>query len=213
MKFNKKIILASKSPRRLEILKLAGIEPEVYIADADEGSVEFSAGEPGKYVRDIAKLKNDAAFAALSADTSATDTSAAEITAEELAESVIVSADTVVYSIDGDATLGKPRDFDDACRMLRSLSGKVHRVVSGVMIRDCGTGRISSFEESTDVTFRALTDDEIEDYVREARPYDKAGAYGIQEGACVFVSRIEGDYYNVVGLPICRLAAELDKLT
>ena len=203
MKFNKKIILASKSPRRLEIMGLAGIEPEVYIADADESSVSFSAGNPEKYVCGIAKLKNDAAYESLKRERSA----------EELAESVIVSADTVVYSIDADLPLGKPRDFDDACRMLRALSGRTHRVVSGVMIRDGGTGVIRTFAETTDVTFRELTDSEIEDYVREAKPYDKAGAYGIQEGACVFVSRIEGDYYNVVGLPICRLTTELDKLT
>lgn len=193
-----RIILASKSPRRLEILRLAGFDPAVLPADADETSIAFEAGSPEKYVRDIAALKLNASLGMIGRRN--IDASGA----------IVIAADTVVYLPDLGTPIGKPRDFDDACRMLRALSGKTHRVVSGVALSSPFSGRSASFEESTDVTFRQLSSAEIEDYVRSSSPYDKAGAYGIQEAACSFVSRIVGDYYNVVGLPICRVVVEID---
>jgi len=186
----KKIILASKSPRRLEILRLAGIEPVILVPEADESKIIFESGNPQKYVGGIAMMKNDAALPLAKK--------------EGFCDGIIISADTVVYSIEEDKPLGKPKDHDDAFRMLTSLSNRTHKVISGVVIRDIKSGKTESFEETTEVTFRKIFPNEIEKYINEYSPYDKAGSYGIQDGACVFVSRISGDYYNVVGLPICK---------
>lgn len=198
------IILASKSPRRLEILRNAGFDPVVLSSDADESSVSFESGSPEKYVRCIAALKLTAALGILGERN--------PIGGSVHDGTIVIAADTVVYSPDLDAPLGKPRDFDDACRMLGALSGKTHRVVSGVALSSPVSGRRVSFEESTAVTFRPLSADEIESYVRSSSPYDKAGAYGIQEEARAFVSDIVGDYFNVVGLPIERTVSEIEKM-
>lgn len=195
-----KIILASKSPRRRELLDLAGIAHTVVVADADESSVMFTPAEPEKYVMDIASLKNDAVYDMLKNDANVNNINS---------NTVIISSDTIVYI---DATmeiLGKPKDNDDAVRMLKMMSGGSHRAITGVMLRECGSGRQTRFFESTKVFFRELRDAEIRSYVEECRPLDKAGAYGIQERAAVFASRIEGDCSNIVGLPVCRVYSEL----
>jgi septum formation protein len=128
--------------------------------------------------------------------------------ANTIGEGVVVGADTMVVL--GDVTLNKPRDAADAKRMLALLSGKTHSVFTGVAIVDRKNAMRQSFVEQTSVTFRDLSASEIEAYVASGSPLDKAGAYGIQEDfGAVFVRRIEGDYYNVVGLPICRLYSEL----
>ena len=192
---NKDIILASASPRRHELLDMVGVPHRIVTSSADEGSVEYS-GDIAAYVSEVARLKNVAVRSS-----------------SEVGEnSVIISADTVVYLPEGDEILGKPKDRDDARRMIRLYSGSAHKVLTGVCIYDVKTCREVAFAESTDVYFRTLTDDEIEAYLDTPSPYDKAGAYGIQEGAAAFVSRIDGDYFNVVGLPVCRLCETLAAL-
>ena len=193
------IILASASPRRHEILTLAHIPHRVLTAPADEGTVPFPAGDPGEYVIELARLKNDALFAAYR---------------EEIGDTPVLSADTVVWSPAMKKPLGKPRDADDARRMLSALSGQTHEVWTGVVIRAGGQNcrQESAFAVSTEVRFRVLTAEEIDEYVNSGDPLDKAGAYGYQSGACVFVEEIRGDYYNVVGLPVCRVAEELMRL-
>lgn len=120
----------------------------------------------------------------------------------------MIAADTIVVC-QGEI-LGKPKDEADACRMLRLLSGKSHQVMTGLTVLQ-GEKQILC-TEITDVYFRALTDEQIRNYVRSGEPMDKAGAYGIQGGAALFVERLVGDYYNVVGLPVCRLSQILEEL-
>ena len=194
---NRELILASGSPRRHEILAQAGIGHRILTAPADETSVVFHPGDPEGYVMRLAALKNDAVRDAYGA---------------QLGHAVILSADTVVWSPDMQAPLGKPGNEETAARMLRFLSGRTHEVITGVMLRDTETGKEILFAETTEVLFRTLDEEEILRYVRSGDPLDKAGAYGIQSGACIFVKAIRGDYFNVVGLPVCRVAEELKAL-
>ena len=174
-----KIILASKSPRRREILESAGYDFTVVSPDADEISEGLS---PRELVVENSKLKAAAVL--------------------ESESGVVISADTVVVM--GERILGKPRDPEDARAMLRSLSDNCHSVVTGYTVSD-GRTTVSGFVE-TMVTMRRMYDDEIDAYVDTGSPLDKAGAYGIQEAAGMFVSKIDGDYYNVVGLPISKIS-------
>ena len=191
----KRLILASKSPRRDEILTMAGLAHEIFVSDADESSVAYTSGEPEKYVEALSRLKAECASAAWN---EATD------------HVVFLSADTVVYSPVTKEVLGKPKDRADAYRMISLLSGGMHRVITGyTVVMD---GAYTTGHVSTDVWFRPLSDEEIYDYIDSSSPYDKAGAYGIQEGASVFVSRIEGDYFNIVGLPAERVYVTLKEL-
>lgn len=201
----KKIILASKSPRRHEIMNLAGIEHIVIVPKADESAVSYK-GDAARYVSELSKLKSDALTEHLKTDEYQTEF--------DLSDIITVSADTVVVTSKLPHPLGKPKNFDEACEMLRLMSGTHHHVLTGVTIRKNPTfgGDETTFVEDTKVFFRNLSEDEIAEYVRKTEPYDKAGAYGIQDEACVFVSRIEGDYYNVMGLPVCRMYEELAKL-
>lgn len=195
MKITRNVILASGSPRRHEILSRAGINHTVITADADERSIKYENGRPGEYVLAIAGIKNDAVCAALPED----DTS------------LVISADTIVFFPDENKPIGKPKDKDDARRMLSALSGRTHEVITGVVVRDNKTGEVSRFYEVTKVRFRTLSSDEIDEYVESGDPLDKAGSYGMQSGGCIFVEGIDGDYFNVIGLPICRLSEELKK--
>lgn len=174
-----KIVLASKSPRRSEILKNAGIDFTVRVADADET------------IPDGTKPQDAVVFL------SARKAMAVERAEDEL----VLGADTVVVL--DNKVLGKPKDREDAYNMLRSLSGRVHSVFTGVCA--IGNGISITFAEETKVEFLPLTDKEIFNYVDTNEPYDKAGAYGIQGLASKFVRGIEGDYFNVVGLPISRI--------
>jgi len=183
-----KLILASASPRRHEILLTAGLEHEIRPSDADESFVRYTPGCPETYVTALAERK--AAAVAVQTD------------------EILLSADTVVYVSGSDEILGKPKDRDDALRMLRLLSDNSHKVITGVCIANA-TGIRESFAVTSDVHFRMLTDTEIAAYIDRYQPYDKAGAYGIQEGACIFVDCITGDYYNIVGLPICAVYTKL----
>ncbi len=189
-------VLASASPRRHELMLMAGLPHRILTADADERSISYTPGAPEAYVAAIARLKN------LAVRTSP------EITQN----SVVISADTAVYLPESLEILGKPTDRDDAISTLESLSGRMHKVLTAVHIFDMASGREDAFVESTAVYFRTLSRAEIEHYIDTAHPYDKAGAYGIQEGASVFVTRIDGDYFNIVGLPVCRLYTALMNL-
>lgn len=186
----RKVILASKSPRRKELLENIGLKFAVAVTDTNEDIVPKNL-EPGLYVRELSLLKANAA--AKLADKHA----------------FVIGADTVVVS-DGEI-LGKPKDKEDAFRMLSSLSGKTHSVYTGVTVVNTDDMSAVSEYEKTDVTFRELTHGEIEYYINHFSVLDKAGAYGIQEYASVFVSRIEGDYFNIVGLPLCRLCTMISE--
>ncbi|MBQ7335542.1 MAG: septum formation protein Maf [Clostridia bacterium] len=181
-----KYILASKSPRRKEILETLGLPFEVVTADTDESCDE---ADPRALVEALALRKGLAVKDALLA------------AGRELSDTVIISSDTVV-AIDGEI-LGKPRDEEDACRMLRLYSGRRHEVVSGICL--IGTDRQGVSHEVTEVEFDALDEETIRHYVRLSQPYDKAGAYAIQGLASAYIKGIRGDYFNVVGLPVHRM--------
>jgi len=181
-----KIVLASKSPRRKELLQNIGVSFSVCVTDTDESIVPKNLN-PGLYVCELSLLKANAAAKVCDKDT------------------FIVGADTVVVDADGNI-IGKPADKEDAFNILMSLSGKVHSVYTGVTVVDTNDMHAVSRYEKTDVTFRKLSEKEIIHYIDSCNVLDKAGAYGIQDYAGVFVSRIEGDYFNIVGLPLCLLA-------
>ena len=190
------MILASASPRRKELLRKAGFDLVVEPANIDE-TIEPEES-PLALVERLATQKGEAALAAHG---------------ELVAGEELLSADTIVWL--EDEVLGKPADDQDAARMLRELSGKTHHVSTGVFVamgRREGCHVSSSFVETTDVTFRELSDDEIMTYVKSGEPLDKAGAYGIQGGAGAFVSALRGDYNNVVGLPVNRVREELARM-
>lgn len=194
MNSNRRIILASKSPRRQELLKLGGIEYEVIVSDEDE---IINSHIPHEVVEDLSNQKAKAVFDKL----------------PDRCNVVVIGADTIV-SYDGEI-LGKPKNEKDAFRMLSDLSGNTHEVYTGVtVIWSDADGNKSSrtFSECTKVVFYELTSDEIEAYIASRDPMDKAGAYGIQSGAAKFVKGIDGDYNNVVGLPLARLYHELRDL-
>ena len=185
-----KFILASKSPRRREILQMAGLEFDVIESQVDETTV--SKDLPTKfYVQELAMLKST------------------NIASKSKSGTLVIGADTVVVC--GDEIIGKPKSFDEAFRMLASFSGSTHTVVSGISVTDSTTMTTVTDYCETDVTFFPMTDSEITDYINTYKPYDKAGAYGIQEYAGVFVEKINGDYYNVVGLPLSKLYQLLKK--
>lgn len=194
-----KIILASSSPRRRELMAQAGFAFEVLVSEADE-TIETET--PGEMVEVLSERKAAAV--------------AEEITRQGFAEEsvLLVGADTMV-AIDG-KKLGKPKDEKGAEEMLEELSGRTHQVYTGVTLirlKKAENGSIlqesRTFSEVTDVSFYPLTKEEIRSYIATGEPMDKAGAYGIQGKAAVFVKEIKGDYNNVVGLPIARLYQEL----
>ena len=191
------MILASQSPRRRELLADAGFELTVVPADIDE--TRLPEEKPVDLVLRLSEQKAEAVRAAQG-----------DFSSDEL----LVAADTIVWM--GDKALGKPTDAPDATAMLRELSGRTHHVSTGVCaLRLSPEGRAiarTSFVETTDVTFWELTEAEIAAYVDTGEPQDKAGAYGIQGAGRLLVKSIEGDYSNVVGLPIARLVRELAKL-
>lgn len=179
------VVLASASPRRQELIKWIFGDFTVKVADCDES---LEAGiSPREAVELLARKKNAAVK---------------ELCPEN---ALIISADTVV-AVDGEI-LGKPVDKEDARRMLGLLSGRVHQVFTGVAL--ALGDKIRVFSEKTDVCFYELSEEEIEEYISGDAPYDKAGAYGIQGEASLFVKELHGDYYNVVGLPVARIKREL----
>ena len=179
------IILASGSPRRKELLTQAGLSFRVLVSDADE-RVD-PALSPAEQVAAISRRKADAVAETVGS------------------EPLIIAADTVVSF--GGRVMGKPRDRAEAVGMLSALQGNTHEVYTGLTVRQ--GARIVTHAERTAVTFRPLSAEEIDAYVATGEPMDKAGAYGIQGLGGVFVEGIAGDYFNVMGLPLCRLAVIL----
>ncbi len=178
------IILASASPRRRELMEKVGLQFTVKVADICEIIPENAT--PDEAVMSLALQK-------------------AQAVAAENPDSVVIGADTVVAL--GDEILGKPRSEENAAELLKKLSGKSHTVYTGVAI--IHGEKSKSFCEATEVEFYTLSDREIADYVATKEPMDKAGAYGIQGKGAVLVKRIDGDYFNVVGLPVAKLYREL----
>lgn len=181
-------ILASGSPRRRELLEMLGV-PDLTIRPATGPERATPGAGPEQTVRELSLHK------------------AQEVAQTCAPEDIIIAADTIVY-LDG-AILGKPKDHDDAVRMLTALSGREHIVYTGVAV--LRGGELRQAVEQTTVRFRTLMPAEIERYIATGEPMDKAGAYAIQGLAAMFVIGLDGDYYNVMGLPVCPLAMILRK--
>ncbi len=182
------LILASASPRRAWLLGRLGVSFSIVPSEVEE--VRKPGEPPKEFALRIAREK------ALSV-------------ASRVGSGLVIGCDTIVV-VDGEA-LGKPSDEAEARRMLGRLSGRAHRVISGVAVAEQPGGRMEDAIVSTKVWFKTLTAGEIEEYVATGEPMDKAGAYGIQELGMLLVSRIEGDHNNVVGLPVFTLAGMLEK--
>jgi septum formation protein len=189
MQKNPPVILASNSPRRRDLLRRIGIQFTSDPADVDE---RVLAGEtPETYAVRVALDK-------------------ARVASRRAGAGVVIAADTIVVL--DDAILGKPADLRDAERMLATLSGRMHRVITGLAVMDAATGKALTRTAETRVWFRDLSPQDIAWYVKTGEPFDKAGAYGIQEKGALLVSRIEGCYFNVVGLPLSILPDMLREL-
>jgi septum formation protein len=180
------LILASRSPRRREILARAGIPHVVRPAEVDESIADGE--DPREYVRRLARTKAEAV--------------------ESGPDDLVLGADTVVV-VDREV-LGKPADSDDARRMLARLAGREHEVLTGICLRSRAI--LAEDTETTRVRFTGLSEAEIEEYIASGEPMDKAGAYAIQGLASKFIDRIEGCYFNVVGLPVAKLYMHLRRM-
>ena len=185
-----KLILASSSPRRAEILANAGLPFNVLSSAVDESP--YSGESPAALVQRLANAKADL------------------VTARAVGPAIILAADTVVVLDDN--ILGKPRSTEEARHMLLQLSGRTHSVLTGVALIRLPDGERRQFIESTLVHFRPVTEEEVASYLATEEPYDKAGAYAIQGQAGRYIPRIEGCYFNVVGLPLSRVLIELQTL-
>lgn len=191
-----KIVLASASPRRAELLKNIGLEFSITPDDSEE--ISTPGLDPAETVKELARNK--------ASNVAERIKNSGGLGGEE---ALVIGADTVVV-LSGEI-LGKPKDEADAERTLRRLSGNRHEVYTGVSVIDTFSGREVCDHEATVVEFRDISDEEIAAYIRTGEPMDKAGAYGIQNLGALFVKRIEGDYFNVVGLPLCKLGMILKK--
>ena len=185
-----KLILASSSPRRAEILANAGLLFSVLSSAVDESP--FPGETPAALVQRLANAKADL------------------VTARAVGPAIILAADTIVVL--DDKILGKPGSIEDARHMLQQLSGRTHSVLTGVALIRLPDGERRQFIESTLVHFRPITEEELSSYLATHEPYDKAGAYAIQGQAGRYIPRIEGCYFNVVGLPLSRVLTELESL-
>ena len=178
-----KIILASNSPRRKELLSGIDVDFEVRVLKNIDES--YPSGLPTKEIAAYISKKKAAAYLATMAD-----------------DELVITADTIVVL--GDEVMGKPKDDADACRMLHELSGKTHQVITGVTLTT--KEKQVSFSVETDVTFKQLSEEEINYYVKKYQPFDKAGSYGIQEWiGHIGVTGLKGSYFNVMGLPVQRI--------
>lgn len=191
-----RMILASASPRRRELLALLGLDYEVIPAEGEE---HISKNEPSEVVEELAMTKATEVYE--------------KLLKEKEEPILVIGADTVV--VDQNQILGKPKDAEDAVSTLNRLQNHTHQVYTGVAIRIWRDGKSISriFHEKTDVTMYPMTTEEIMDYVSGGEPMDKAGSYGIQGQAARFVKSICGDYNNVVGLPVARLYQELKEIS
>lgn len=209
----KKIILGSASPRRKELLEQIGAGFEIKVSDKEE---IYHSERPEDIVCELALMK--------------AENVASELSAEERRGAVVIGADTIVV-LDG-AILGKPADQEDAARMLSSLQGRCHEVYTGVAVLEyggdaekvsdgeaeqipgglTGAARKENYAVGTKVYVNPMTEQEIRDYIATGEPMDKAGAYGIQGRFAAYIDRIDGDYYNVVGLPVSRVYRTLKEM-
>lgn len=183
---DKKLILASKSPRRSELLRGLGLDFEIRTKETEENfPLEMPVGEVAGFLSE----------------------KKARVFSEDLQKGeLLIAADTIV--ILGNDILGKPSDANEAFQMLSALSGKVHEVITGVTLMD--KDRILTFQDTAKVYFKSITDEEIHYYIKNYKPFDKAGAYGIQEWiGFVAVDKIEGSYFTVMGLPVHKVYKEL----
>ena len=202
-----RIILASKSPRRFELLSMTGLSFEVLTSHVDEDAVEeevLRTFKEGGIRADMYQIAQEVACAQAKAKASAV--------LKECPDATVIGSDTVVVT--SDEILGKPKDEKDARRMLTLLSGKVHRVYTGVCIQNQNI--IRTFSSFADVRFHDLDsvqEDLIDSYIATGSPMDKAGAYGIQDQGSLLIDSISGDYYAVVGLPVARVYRELTSIT
>lgn len=193
---NKKIILASASPRRKELLAQIDIPYEIRVSNAPENA---RCEKPQDLVRELSRIKAEDIYR--------------KLTEEEKKECLVIGADTVV-AYEGEI-MGKPGTAQRASEMLSTLQGKTHQVFTGVTFvyqKEDGIKCADAFYEKTDVTFYPMTEQEIADYIATGEPMDKAGAYGIQGKCAAYISGINGDYNNVVGLPIARVYQELKRI-
>jgi septum formation protein len=177
-----KIILASKSPRRAQLLNQVGLSFKIVPSHIDES--KYLSSSPIQTARKIAVAKTKSV-------------------AQKYRSGIIIGADTIV--VINRKIIGKPKDKQDARNLLSTLSGKTHRVITGIAVLDAQTNRVKQGHSITAVTFRKLTQKEIDEYIDTGDPFDKAGSYGIQGKGALFVERISGDYFNVVGLPLVLL--------
>ncbi|EOU1109111.1 Maf-like protein [Clostridium perfringens] len=184
-----KVILASKSPRRVEILEKIVKEFEVVQSNFDENTIDFK-GDVEKYVKDLSINK------------------AIEVSKRLNEPSIVIAADTVVFQ--NGKVLEKPKNEEDAFSMLSSLSGNTHKVYSGICLINTYDDTVVTDCDCTEVKFSELNPRQIRNYINSGEPMDKAGAYGIQGLGGAFVERIEGCYYNVMGLPLNKLYKALE---
>lgn len=190
----KRIILGSASPRRSELMAQIGLEFEVIVSEKEE---YYKSNTPEAIVKELALMKAENVASKLKSDCEAKDI-------------IVIGADTIVVL--DDRILGKPKDEEEAYRMLMSIQGRPHQVFTGVAILDFdGNGACQTYPHSveTKVYVHEMDEQEIRSYIKSGEPMDKAGAYGIQGGFAAYIDKIEGDYYNVVGLPISYLYQQL----
>ncbi|MFN3135798.1 MAG: Maf family protein [Candidatus Kryptonium sp.] len=189
LKINRTVVLASASPRRKNLLKQIGLNFIIHPSEIEEDLLQETS--PEEHVLILSRKK------------------ALEV-AKNYNDALIISADTIVV-LDGEI-INKPKDPDEAKQMLKKLSGRTHKVYTGFTILDTKTNKIYSDFEVTEVKFREIEDDEIEEYVSTGSPLDEAGAYGIQDDyGAVFVERINGCFYNVVGFPLTKFYLAMKK--
>ena len=204
-----RLVLASASPRRRQLLEQIGLKPEIMPSMEKEEAMDLP---PRKLVEALSKQKAEAVAGRYGQEAVAVAGRCSQkaVAGRCSQEAVVIGADTVV-SVEG-RILGKPEDERQAREMLGLLQGRVHQVYTGVTIILAGTGKSLTFSERTDVSVYPMDEEEISRYVSGGEPMDKAGAYGIQGAFAAYIREIRGDYFNVVGLPVGRLYQELKAL-
>ncbi len=206
----KRIILGSASPRRRELLAQIGMEFEVRVSDKEE---VYTSSIPEEIVKELSLMKAENVASELLENIADDHTGNTTDTDRDIKSTVIIGADTIVVL--DDEILGKPSDEEDAVRMLTRLQGREHRVYTGVAVLDFGPDgekTVINYPVGTKVYVNAMTEDEIRAYAATKDPLDKAGAYGIQGRFAAYIDRIDGDYYNVVGLPVSRVYRTLKEI-
>ncbi|MBE5936581.1 MAG: septum formation protein Maf [Lachnospiraceae bacterium] len=188
-----KYILASASPRRREILANAGISFDIIVSDCEE---VISKTIPEEMVKELAEIKCKDVCKKISKEL-----------VSQYDDVIVIGADTMVFF--DNYHMGKPKDEEDAFCMIKKIQNNTHNVITGVCITSLATGRINSFSETTTVHVREMSDDVIREYIKTGEGVDKAGSYAVQGIFSKYINRIEGDYFNVVGFPLCRFCQEI----